>query len=94
MCNCREEIEARLLECAKGDVPEGAKDLSVSLKGYGFAIVGNRMEMRNVMRGSVDYQAPVKKHPGTFRQKSEPINIVGSYCMFCGEKYQKDEQPS
>lgn len=90
MCNCRSEIEAKLLESVKGQLPGDIKDLTVELGGYAF-MLGAELQMKNIMPINVEYQAPVKKAPGTFKPKKQTMNMTGSYCMFCGEKYAKTE---
>ena len=90
MCDCRKDIEGRLLDRVKGQVPEGSKDLSVALGGYAFLMGEGTLEMKNVMPINIEYQVPVKKQPGAFKRKKQTMNMTGNFCMFCGEKYTKE----
>ena len=96
MCNCRSDIEARLLEKVKGQLPEDIKDLSVTLGGYAF-FLGGDVTMKNVLPINVEYKAPIKPKKGApapaitaFKTKKQTMNMTGNYCMFCGEKYKKE----
>ena len=91
MCNCRSQIEEKLLERAKQNAPEGSKDVSVELKGYALILSGS-ITQKNCMPIAIEYSVPVKKAPGTFRTKTEKTTMIGSYCMFCGEKYERDQE--
>lgn len=94
MCDCRSDIEKRLLERVKGKIPEGSKNLEVSLGGCAFLFgEDGGLDMKNVMPINIEYQAPVKRQPGTFKTKKQKMNMTDNYCMFCGEKYAK-EQPA
>ena len=83
-CNCRADIEAKLLANFEKAAPE-AEAHGVTLQGYGFTVVGNAMVMRGFMpyEAQADYQTKsggrkVKKLKGT---------MVFNYCPFCGEKH-------
>lgn len=94
MCECRSDIEKRLVEHVKAQIPESAVDLSVSLNGYAFMLGEGSLEMKNVMPISIAYRAPTKgtkTKPSVMRDKKQTMNMTGNYCMFCGEKYEKDE---
>lgn len=91
MCNCRSDIEARLVEKVSQQMPEGSRNLSVSLGGgYAFLLGGSGIAMRNVMPIDIEYEEPLKKRPGEFKRKRPKLSMHGNYCMFCGVKYEKD----
>lgn len=97
MCNCRSEIETRLVDHVKKQIPEGAVDLGVKLEGYAFMLGEGTLEMKNVMPIAISYRYPTKgtaKKPSVMREKKQTMNMQGNYCMFCGEKYDKDEPAS
>lgn len=83
-CNCKAELEAKLTERFKASKPE-ATGHSVTLEGYGFAIVGNTMVMRPVMPYKAHAAFPNKKG-GADREKTMKGTMVFSFCPFCGVK--------
>lgn len=89
MCNCRKDIEAKLLEDIPTQLPAGHQRLSVSLEGYALMFGEGVMQSRQIMPIQVKYQAPTKA--GVMKDKKQTMNMAASYCMFCGEKYDKDE---
>lgn len=92
MCNCRVDIEKRLLANVQAQLPEGSKGLTVSLDGYGFMFGGpGGLTIKNVMPIAIEYQEPVKKRPGEFKAKKKKMNMTGNCCMFCGEKYEPSD---
>lgn len=84
-CNCKTEIEAKLLERVKASAPK-ASDHSASLAGYGLAIVGNKMLRLPRMEVRVSAMHPVKK--GGARLKRSTMSMFFTYCPFCGVKVQ------
>ena len=94
MCDCRKDTEARLLAHVQKDLPEGARHVSVKLAGY-VMIFGGPVPVRNYMVANIEYVAPTKgtsKKPSVMRTRKATISMVGNYCMFCGEKYEKDAE--
>jgi hypothetical protein len=89
MCNCRQETEARLLEALPETLPKGHKNLSARLTGYALMFGGGEMQSRQIMPIEVTYQAPTKA--GVMKDKKQSMSMQANYCMFCGEKYDKDE---
>ena len=81
-CDCKSDIEAKLLESFKGDTPDGV-DHSVSMHGYGFCIVENKMVMRPYTEVTRAVQLPRKA--GGFSTKRMKLNMFFSYCPFCGK---------
>ncbi len=90
MCDCRSNIETRLLDKIAAQIPEGSKNLSTKLGGYAFLLGGSGIAMRNVMPIDIEYEEPIKKRPGEFKRKRQKMSMHGNFCMFCGEKYVKD----
>lgn len=86
-CECKQDIEKRLLERFKGQEPD-AKDHGVELSGYTFVIIGNKMESRGYMPIHVTAEHPLKK--GGFKYKKQTQNMVFTYCPFCGVKYEAE----
>jgi hypothetical protein len=89
MCNCRQETEARLLEHLPAQLPECHKNLSARLTGYALMFGDGKMQSRQVMPIDITYQAPTKA--GVMKDKKKSMSMQANYCMFCGEKYDRDE---
>ena len=83
-CECRKDLEQKMLENFKRQNPD-AQDVSVSMAGYAFQLVGNGMRMVNVMPCKIIYKNTVKR-TGQQKDRQKTINIAGNYCMFCGQK--------
>lgn len=81
-CNCKSDIEARLLERFKGTAAE-ATDHGVVLQGYGLVIVENRMESRPYMPFKASARYPLKN--GGSKVKTSSQNMMFNYCPFCGK---------
>lgn len=88
MCNCRQETEARLLKAIPEQLPKGHAGLSVRLTGYALMMDGGVAKSRQVMPIEITYQAPTRA--GVMRDKKQSMSMVANFCMFCGEKYEKD----
>lgn len=89
MCTCKQDTEARLLEALPAELPEGFKGLSARLTGYAMFFGGNQAQFKQVMPIEVTYQAPTKA--GVMKDKKKSMSMLANFCMFCGEKYDKDE---
>lgn len=83
-CDCRKELEAKLLERFKTQTP-GAKSHEAQLKGYSIALFGDAWSLVGVMPIELIAEHPLKK--GGFRVKRETSNMIFTYCPFCGKKY-------
>ena len=82
-CNCKSDIEKKLLENFKSSAPEAAGH-DVELSGYGFVLGEGSMMFRGYMpyKASAEYQ--LKK--GGVRNKKIEGSMFFSYCPFCGVK--------
>ncbi len=92
-CNCREDLEARLADRMKEDLPAGYKDYSASLQGFAL-ILSNPIEVRLGVKYLGEVWVP-KKDPakGHKRQKIE-VNVTATYCPFCGKPATADKPES
>lgn len=77
------------MEALPGQLPEGHAGLSVRLTGYALMMGGGMAKSRQVMPIDIEYQAPTRV--GVMKTKKKSMSMMASYCMFCGEKYAKDE---
>lgn len=84
MCNCAPEVEAKAKEKIATQLPDGAQSLTVELQGMAM-ILGKTLETKNKLNLHVEYQA--SKRGGGFKTVKQDLSMIGSYCMFCGEKY-------
>jgi len=82
MCDCRTNLEAKLLERFKQQKPR-ATGHGVSLQGYAICL-GEKVSRRPFMPCKTTASYPLKK--GGEKVKSETLNMFFSYCPFCGEK--------
>lgn len=82
MCECRKDIEARLLARFKEAAPEAA-DHKVDLQGYAFVFgEANALEMRPYMTYKAGATYPLKK--GGTKWKQQTGNMMFNFCPFCG----------
>ena len=88
MCNCATEVETSAKEKIRGKLPENARDFTVELQGYAW-ILGGTVSMKNKLNLHIEYEVPKKKGDG-FQRKKQDMSMLGSFCMFCGEKYDKE----
>lgn len=86
MCNCKKDIETRLLERFKAQEPD-AKDHSVELQGYGLALLENNLLSIPCMPFKTSANFPLKK--GGSKVKSQTASMYFNFCPFCGEKIEK-----
>ena len=82
-CECRKDLEARLADRMKEDLPTGYQDYHASLQGYAL-ILSNPIEERMAVNYEGEVQVPKKGGNGMKRQKIK-ANIAASYCPFCGK---------
>lgn len=81
-CNCKSEMEERLAEAVKKQLPEGFTEYSAGLQGYSL-ILSDPMEERFSIKIQGECQVP-KKAGGTKRHKID-TSVLAGYCPFCGE---------
>lgn len=83
MCDCRTRIEEKLLNKFRDDAPE-ATGHGAKLTGYAL-IFGETVTEKGCMPIEHTAKFPLKK--GGVKEKTQKINIMFTYCPFCGEKY-------
>ncbi|WP_223466204.1 hypothetical protein [Pseudomonas sp. GL-RE-26] len=70
--------------------------MKVSLGGYAMIFSGP-VSMKNYSEVTATYSTQTKgtaKKPSRMREQKETVSLLGNYCMFCGEKYDKGEPES
>lgn len=82
-CNCKAEIEAQLTERHAQQYPD-AKNHDVSLGGYGFVIIGNKLCVQGAVPITSTADHWVKKSSG-FKAKKATSSMFWSFCPFCGK---------
>lgn len=93
MCECRQRLEDSLSEQAAKKLPFSAQGLRARLQGYAIMFHGP-VPSRQYMAAEITWQQPTKgsaSKPSRMRDMKEIVNVVASYCMFCGEKYPTEE---
>lgn len=88
MCDCRDEIEKKIVENYSIQHPE-ATEIKSSLKGYGFGMRGDRIIARPLMPFEITASLPLKK--GGRKNKKISGSMFFSFCPFCGEKIMKED---
>lgn len=86
MCDCHKNITDQLTAGFKDSQPT-ATGHNVELQGYGFAVIGNKMELRPYMPFKGGAEFPLKK--GGTKWKTKTGNMVFRFCPFCGEEFDK-----
>ncbi len=95
MCDCRQRLETSLSENYAPQLPEGAQNLQVSMQGYAMMFSGP-VASKQYMEAEVTFQAPTKgskTKPSVMRDRKDRVNVLASFCMFCGEKYPNPLNP-
>lgn len=82
-CNCKSEIEQKLLTRFKEQSPE-AQQHDVTLTGYAL-ILGDKLEQKGCMKLEATADFPLKK--GGSKSKKQIQNMVFTFCPFCAVKY-------
>jgi len=90
MCDCRQRIEGLVKEGFAKNLSPDCKNLGVRLDGYALALGHAAASSRMYMRANVSYQKPSKNN--VLKNKKDCVNIVASFCMFCGEKYPTEDE--
>ncbi|SFQ46452.1 hypothetical protein SAMN05216229_12341 [Geopseudomonas sagittaria] len=87
MCNCHSEVTEKLKARVSSQLPAGATGLDVDLQGYAF-ILGDALGHKAAHNVRIEYMAP--KKAGGMKKVVQNMNMIASFCPFCGEKYEKD----
>lgn len=87
MCNCRKDIEQRLLNSAKSDHP-GSTDHTMKLTGYALVCGDDGWSSKQIM--PIEGSYTIKTKAGKPVTKKIKASMCANFCMFCGEKYEKD----
>lgn len=88
MCDCKTDIESRILERFKTNRPESMEH-SARLTGYTLIIGSSGVRQKGCMGIELTAAHPLKK--GGHKAKTDRSNMIFNYCPFCGEKYEKEE---
>jgi hypothetical protein len=88
----QKELEAKVSEVVKNDLPEGFKDYSADIKGY-VLVLSSPMQERLTIAYEGDVQVPKKNGDGFKRQKIK-TSIQAKYCPFCGQLARAEEPES
>ena len=90
MCNCKQEIEAKLLSRFIESAPE-AKSHCAKLEGYTLVLEGNTLATKGFMDIALTAAYPVKK-TGEFKEKKRKELLTFNFCPFCGQEYSEEEK--
>jgi len=83
-CECKKELEAKLLARFKEHSPE-ATDHGVSLQGYALVIEDDTLRQKGCMTATASAVYPLKK--GGTKLKKITQSMLFTFCPFCGVKY-------
>ncbi len=83
-CNCKSEIEAKLLERFIQAEPD-AEGHAVELQGYALGLTANSIVIRPSM--PIRLTAVRTSRAGLRRPRSSAQTMVFSFCPFCGVKF-------
>lgn len=84
-CNCHSEVTEKLKTRVMGQTPEGSTNLDLELQGYAFVLTEAGMDHKAAHNVRIEYQAPKKS--GGMKKVVQNVNMVASFCPFCGTKY-------
>lgn len=84
-CNCKSDIEAKLLEALKNMVP--GRNHEAVLQGYGINLSGPVATVRPFMMAH-GYVEPERKAGGYSARRTIKQTVVFTFCPFCGSKFQ------
>lgn len=82
-CDCKQNIQDMLTDNFKEAAPE-ATGHAAELQGYTL-IIGRKLVEKGCMEIHRTATHPLKK--GGVKEKTEKLNMVFTYCPFCGVKY-------
>ena len=83
MCNCKKEIEKKLIERYRETAPE-ASGHEAELTGYTL-IIGDELKTKGCMPIKLRAKFPLKK--GGDKERTSTQNMIFTFCPFCGQKY-------
>jgi len=87
MCECKKDIEAKLLERFKQHTPE-AKDHDVELKGYGVSI--SNLDLKLCAFMPIEYIAKYPMKGGVLHKERKTKSTMHfNFFPFCGESFEK-----
>ena len=86
MCSCQDDIEQLLLERFKSQAP-GSRNHAVRLTGYTL-ILGEKIISKGCMAIEQTAEHPLKR--GGYKTKTERLNMVFTFCPFCGKRYESE----
>lgn len=93
MCNCYDEMQAKLKSHYAVEAPPEHTDLEVDLGGYRFTIDDKGLGHVASFDATVRYLAPRKS--GGMKKAVHKTFLVATFCPFCGERYKpKVETPA
>ena len=88
MCNCKKEIEEKLLKRFIESKPEAISHC-VQLEGYTLVLQqDNRLIQKGYMNIALTAAYQVKKS-GEFKAKKQTENMIFTFCPFCGKNYEE-----
>lgn len=88
-CNCKNELEAKMVEVLKVEHPEAENHQASLDSGYAFTISENSMRM--VGKFQFENAITVTTKNGVKRTQKPKCGMFFTYCPFCGVKYNEDK---
>lgn len=88
MCNCYDEIKAKVKDKIAADNPD-ASDIEIELNGYVFALGGHGVTHRSSNELKISFRAPKKN--GGLKMVRQTSFVRASFCPFCGASYSAAE---
>jgi hypothetical protein len=91
MCNCKVEVEEMLAGKLAGSLPTGTQDVRASIAGFALLMgQGQQLVHKNQVQVQFTYTVPGNNGPELKKQK---MALTGNFCMFCGERYDRQHAP-
>ncbi|BCK23882.1 hypothetical protein DYB95_07025 [Vibrio cholerae] len=86
-CKCFEKTLEEMKAKAMEKLPEGATDVSVTWDNYSYFFTGDYVPVNPTIR--LSYRGVKKDKTPAKNLTKEFVNILCSYCPFCGRKVEK-----
>lgn len=86
-CNCKQDIEQKLLARVAEQEPQ-ASDIKAEIGGYVF-LIGAKVAQKPALPVDVTYQAPKAK--GGLKTVKQKLSLTASFCPFCGISLKEEE---